>query len=204
MTKQLLDGRFGSLDLKKIKELSSGAYEAGIYLNNRCVGDVVYDGYGGEPMVYIHDPRDQEEFSKQVQHWTDWMLEHEGVYYEGNNEGMVFEEILKFKENVKFAKSELRKGATIVAVVSQAPKSFEKLEIMGLDVAIGTNIDETPNPSTAAHVLACELVKNGDDLAGEAHDRIVVYACGGKMCELPVVVPIVWDDHRMGLTKESA
>jgi hypothetical protein len=89
----------------------------------------------------------------------------------------------------------------LVAVVSQAPKSAQDLGVFGHDFIVGTDIETGSNPSNAAHVLACEMVKREDPLTtDEAHDRIVVFACGGEICDIPVAVPIVWDDHKMGLT----
>lgn len=204
--KQLLDGRFGSLDLKKIKTLSSGAYEANIYLDGRLVGDVYEEGCGGEPWVTIYDPRDKEEYEAQIQHWTDCTLLNEGVDWNGlgSNDGLVLEEIIEYKERIKFAKSELRKGATSVVVIGQAPKSARELGVYGHSFLLGTDIKVGPNPKNVAHVIACEMMKRDDPLTQDgAHDRITVIAADGQLLDEFVDVHIVWEDHRQGLTKEA-
>lgn len=184
-TKMIADGRFGALDLKSIKTLSNGSFEANVYVNGKMVGYVCDSGRGGCYDWGVSGD-DWKAVQAECEKYREWCQNngHKSDYYEW--EDCVIGDLLEWKDDQKFAKKAKRDGSLFAVKVTQSDESRED-GVWGMPVSYAGSIEG--DPETVAVELTRLLVEDNADVCDGAHDQIEVLMADGEVFDAPVVVP---------------
>lgn len=185
--KMIADGRFGTLDLKAIRELSSGAFEASVYVNGKKVGYVENSGRGGCNDWSV-DREDWAAVQAECEKYRDWCRDNGKRSDYSEWEDCVVGDLLEWKDDQKFAKKAKRDGAAFAVKVSQSDEARNAEDAKwGMPVSFTGGI--TGDAESVATELTRLLIRDNASVCGGAHDQIEVLMADGEVFDAPVVVP---------------
>ena len=188
MAKPIADGRFGLLDLKKIRELSSGAFEAGVYFDGKEIGYVTNSGTGGCNDWSLFGDEATKSLDACLDHYREW-CERNGQRTDFHEwEDIVIEAIIEYKDDQKFAKTAKRQGKTFAAKVSQSDKSQKATGKYAAVYSYSGSFDG--EPQSVADQLVEALANDEAEVARSVHDQVEVLMANGEVFAAPVVIPV--------------